>query len=65
MNCDKCGKDMSYRTGSLIGLSAGVIISHNNSDEENLFFKKQLGKYADKDNYNFCYECLIDAMMGK
>lgn len=63
MICDKCGKEMSDEHGTMIGLS--IMVNRNGIDgHTDEFLDKQLGKYAGNDHYEFCYECLIDAVMG-
>lgn len=64
MICGKCGKEMLEEgKGNMIGLSIMINrVSGQHSDE---FLDNQLGKYAGNDHYEFCYECLIDAIMRK
>jgi len=59
--CDRCGKDMEdEKNASTVGMM--IQIYPNNTEKE--FIDKQLGKYVGKSQFMFCYECLIDAMMG-
>ena len=61
MECTNCGKSLVSKTGvNLIGikLSAYCDVVDLNEDLE-----RQLGKYDNKD-YNFCWECLLDALFG-
>lgn len=61
--CDKCGKNMQSASGCTV---IGVAISFKHSIEaESEHIKKQFGKYAEKNNWNFCYECWLDSLMGK
>jgi len=68
MNCDKCGKNMDKVSGGFhSGLTVYVGIGESEDREQKEYYLNQLGKYANgnKTSYNFCYECLIDAMMGR
>ena len=63
MDCDNCGKEMSGEDGSsTIGMVIQIYPFLEKARDD--FMAKQLGKYAGKTRFKFCYECLIDAMMG-
>lgn len=68
MNCDKCGKNMDTPGGGYhVGFGINISIEEGVCNETREFYLNQFGKYAkgNKTSYNFCYECLIDAMMGR
>jgi hypothetical protein len=67
MNCSKCGKEMlnqDYGNES-IALRFSIDISKRPVCYKE-FYEKQLGKYAKngKWEWNFCYECWLDSLMG-
>ena len=58
--CAKCKKNMYHKNGSIIGMSISL---HAKTDKK--FAQKQMGGYRINRYYNFCFQCLIDALMGK
>lgn len=58
MNCNKCGKNMQGEKGVVVGMLI------QNYETDNKFMAAQFGKYAGRQRFMFCYECVIDAMMG-
>ena len=69
-NCAKCGKDLTDTNGdACAGMTICIricepIAGAESLQEQNIkFLQKQMGKYAIAD-YNFCYECLLDTLMG-
>ena len=65
IRCSRCNKLMTHSDGTnLVGLS--ITFKFGGLDEEyKKFYKKQLGKYAENKDYNFCFECWIDSLMGR
>ncbi len=62
MKCDRCEKEMTAENdSSIIGFSITVRCENESSLE---FYQKQMGKYKLDKDYNFCFECLIDSLMG-
>lgn len=72
MKCERCGKNMTYTdsalsvdvaTHSIVGTS--IIIRCETENKETIErFKEQLGKYSLNKEYNFCFECWLDSLMG-
>jgi len=61
-NCAKCNKELEDEKGQSI---VGMMIRVNNQDNELPgFTQKQMGKYTLGKDYNFCFECLLDTLMG-
>ena len=61
-NCAKCNKELEDEKGQSI---VGMMIRVNNQDNELPgFTQKQMGKYEIGKDYNFCFECLLDTLMG-
>lgn len=62
MRCEKCKKNMDDKDGiSTIGIAISVKCE---IAKEIPFMQKQMGKYKLGKEYNFCFECFIDALMG-
>lgn len=60
--CSKCKKCLtSEKDTTMIGMH--FMVSGNTEPEEG-FIQEQFGKYDYKEEYNFCYECWLDAMFG-
>ena len=63
INCAKCNKELEDEKGqSVIGMSIRVTKTDFKDDTD--FLRKQLGKYQLYKDYNFCFECLLDTLMG-
>jgi hypothetical protein len=63
LNCDNCGKSMTSETGQTI-VALSMRLSQDDL-KDRFFIDKQLGVYAGKSSFNFCYECCIDAIMRR
>ena len=62
INCAKCNKELEDEKGqSITGMMIRITASGNISPE---FVQKQMGKYEIGKDYNFCFECLLDTLMG-
>ena len=63
INCSKCNKELEDEKGqSLTGMHIRIHSSDPINDME--FLQKQMGKYEIGKDYNFCFECLLDTLMG-
>ena len=74
-NCAKCGKALTISGGehdgwSIVGMQILVSWKADTPPTMTEHIKRNLGKYAPQDEsvteveFQFCYECWIDAMMG-
>ena len=64
MQCTKCGKEMTNENGmSIIG--AMFEVNFEAQPELREFAQQQLGKYELDKPYPFCYECILDGLMGR
>ena len=61
--CRRCGKNMLSNQGKgLIGLS--IILHDEQSDPEySSFLKEQMGDLIVGEDYSFCFECFIKAIL--
>lgn len=58
--CDRCGKKMQVTdTMSTIGVCIKIMADDKDRD----IVLEQFGKYAYKDNWNFCFECWINSLL--
>lgn len=61
--CYKCGKNMADDDGEVFpGFSIKV---NKGSPKKDIFLKRQMGKYDLDREYEFCWECFIDALSGR
>lgn len=63
--CDRCHKSLENTEGTeVIGIKVSMIFlgGNNQKPAHNDFLQYQLGKYELGKEYNFCYECLLDAL---
>ena len=66
MKCDGCGKEMSPKTenGETI-IGCCIQSKADRMNEEAIeYVQAQFGKYELNREYNFCYECWLDSLMG-
>lgn len=63
MKCSKCEKELCDERGTCISAFTVMVASDKSFSED--FLKKQMGGYELDTEYSFCYECLLDTMMGK
>lgn len=66
MKCCKCGKNMEFKVGdNYVGVSMKFTIPEYMASKERItFLKEQLGKYEMDVDYDFCYECWLDALFN-
>ena len=62
-NCERCNKELEDEKGNS---HAGMVVCVRNISLSNdtEFLQKQMGKYEVGKDYNFCFECLLDTLMG-
>jgi len=64
-NCCRCGKNLYViqKGCETVEQVIGMQIKVNAGEAVDIIdFKKQLGKYEIGTEYNFCFECLLDAL---
>jgi hypothetical protein len=62
MKCDKCNKEMTNPKTNVTHIGYKIAIGEVDKDTKE-FLLEQFGKYSDKEEYNFCWECFLDTFM--
>ena len=68
MKCSKCGKEMTNDQGECVVAFKQTIELNNATPSVLALFKENLGKYfiegCQEYEWNFCYECILDMLLG-
>lgn len=65
MKCDRCGKEMSGNSRTVVCINVYLsTLGWNVLEDDRDFLQQQIGKYDLNREYRFCFECVLDNLFG-